>query len=358
MTVRLLDRYVLRQWTRLFLVTAVGFPIVATMIDLTDRLSRLLDRGIPLRDIALGYVYLMPQKIFEVMPAAVLFATVFTVGSLGRLSELTAAKAGGVSFGRLMRPLFLASAAAAVLCLVVGDLAPVGNAKKLELHGEKARASQQRYNFVYRGDKGWVYTIRTLDVSQRAMRDVVLTRQGTGERYPSLVVSADSAVWDSTGGWRLFHGVSRAVASGRQQAAFAFATLRLPAMTQEPADLLAEPKRPEEMRWAELGRYIDAVERSGNDAARLEVLRGLKLALPAACIVIALFGAPLAVTSYRSGTAVGIGIGLGTTIAYLLLIQLSQAIGTGGVVAPGLAAWIPNLLFLAAALLLLARVRS
>ena len=98
-------------------------------------------------------------------------------------------------------------------------------------------------------------------------------------------------------------------------------------MTELPSDLLAEPRRPEEMRYAELGRYIDAVERSGAEAGKVRVMRALKLAVPATCIIIALFGAPLAMTSYRAGTAIGIGISLATTIVFLLLVQLSQALG-------------------------------
>jgi lipopolysaccharide export system permease protein len=134
--------------------------------------------------------------------------------------------------------------------------------------------------------------------------------------------------------------------------------MTLKALAQAPADLLAEPRRPEEMRYAELGRYIDAVERSGSDADKLRVIRALKLAVPVTCIVIALFGAPLAMTSYRAGTATGIGISLATTIIFLLLVQLSQALGTGGLVNPTLAAWIPNLIFAVAALGLLVRART
>lgn len=355
----LLDRYVLSQWLRIFLVTSLGFPIVATLIDLTDQLSRLLDRNLDLGTIALGYAYQLPEKMFEVIPAAVLFATVFTVGSLGRHSELTAAKAGGISFHRLMVPLYLAAAFGAGLCLLVGELAPGMTARKLELHKDKPRAAGSRYNFVYRADQGWVYSVRTLDMQAGALRDVILSRQGTGIQYPSLLISADSATWDSAGkDWRLWHGQSRTVASGPDQATFTFTTARLKALTQTPQDLLAEPKKPEEMRYAELGRYVDAVERSGNDAARLRVKRALKLAIPATCLIIALFGAPLAVTSYRSGTAVGVGISLATTIAFLLLIQLSEAVGAGGLLRPEYAAWIPNAGFLLTALALQARIRS
>jgi lipopolysaccharide export system permease protein len=354
----LLDRYVLGQWLRIFLVTILGFPIVATMIDATDRLKTLLDRGIKLDAVALGYAYQLPEKVFEIIPAAVLVATVFTVGLLGRNSEITAAKAGGVSFHRLTLPLYVGAALAAGLTLVVEELSPAMSARKLELHGEKSRSTSQRHNFVYRADEGWVYTIRSLDAKTGTLKDVVLTRQGTGPGYPSLVVSADSATWTDTTGWRLWRGTSRSVASGQLQAAFAFGTMRLAALREPPRDLLAEPKKPEEMRYGELGRYIDAVERSGNDAGRLRVLRELKLAVPATCLVIALFGAPLAMTSYRSGTAMGIGISLATTIVFLLLVQLSQAVGGSGLVDPKLAAWIPNMVFTVAAGVLLARART
>ncbi len=354
---RLLDRYVLRNWTRLFLLTTLGFPIVATLIDLTDNLKRLLDRGIPLGGIALGYAYLLPEKMFEIIPAAVLVATVFTVGTLGRHSELTAAKAGGVSFHRFVLPIYLGAVLAAGLCLSLEELAPTMTERKVQIHGERTGSRGQRYNFVYRAERGWVYTVRTLDSKTHRLADVVLTRQGTGRNYPSLAVTADSATWDSTG-WRLWNGSSRAIVNGAEQASFRFRSMRLTSMTELPSDLLAEPRRPEEMRYAELGRYIDAVENSGADAGKVRVMRALKLAVPATCIIIALFGAPLAMTSYRAGTAIGIGISLATTIVFLLLVQLSQALGSGGLVKPELAAWLPNAVFSVAAVVLLLRART
>jgi lipopolysaccharide export system permease protein len=357
---RQLDRYILQSWIRIFVLTALGFPIVSILINLTDSLNKLLDRGLSMKEIAISYVYSIPENAFLVMPAAVLFATVFTVGSMGRHSELTAAKAGGQSFHRLMRPIFIASAVAAVLAFVVGELAPGATARQMEIQKAKqSRPTRTRYNFVYRGDAGWVYTIRSLDVANRQLKQLMLERQGTGLSYPGLVLTADSASYDdSLKVWRLRRGASRIIAGPARQATFNFRTMRLRALNQTPADLLAEPKAPDEMRYAELGRYINALKRSGNDANKLVVEQALKLALPAACIIIALFGAPLAVTTPRAGAAVGIAISLGTTVIYLLFIQITKAIGAGGVINPVLAAWIPNVVFLFAGLVLLAKVRT
>jgi len=358
--IRTLDRYVFSSWVKIFVLTALGFPLVSILINLTDTLNKLLDRGLTMREIVISYVYSIPENAFLVMPAAVLFATVFTVGAMGRHSELTAAKAGGMSFHRVMLPIFVASVLATGLAFVVGETAPGATARQLEIQKAKqARSTRSRFNFVYRGDAGWVYTVRSLDVSTRQLKQLLFERQGRGLQYPGLIITADSASFDpAQRAWRVKNGTSRVIAGPNRQASFGFRTLRLRALTQSPADLLAEPKAPDEMRYAELGRYIDALKRSGNDANKLIVERALKLALPATCLIIALFGAPLAVQAPRAGAAVGVAISLGTTIIFLLITQILKAVGSGGLIDPGLAAWLPNMVFLMAGLVLMARVRT
>ncbi len=122
-TLRTLDRYLLGEWLRVFLITLIGFPILVIVIDLTDRLDTYMARGIKPGAVALSYIFDLPEKMFLVLPVAVLFATVFTVGSLGRHSELTAAKASGISFHRLVRPLFAAAGAAFIAGLLLGEIA-------------------------------------------------------------------------------------------------------------------------------------------------------------------------------------------------------------------------------------------
>ena len=109
---------------------------------------------------------------------------------------------------------------------------------------------------------------------------------------------------------------------------------------------------------AELGRYVDALARTGSDTKKLRVERALKRAVPFTCIVVALFGAPLAIAGPRTGTAWGVAVGLGTTLIFLVLVQLTKAIGAGGVLPPLVAAWLPNFMFGSAALWLLKKTRT
>jgi lipopolysaccharide export system permease protein len=139
---------------------------------------------------------------------------------------------------------------------------------------------------------------------------------------------------------------------------FAFDTLLQSDFSETPRDLLAEQKDPEEMNYAELGAFIRSIERSGGDARKLEVERMLKIALPAACLIVVLFGSALGNSTGRAGPAMGVGIALGTVLFYLLSVRISQGLGAGGVIPPALAAWLPNLAFLGIGLLLLARTRT
>ena len=363
-----LRRYVLREWTKVFAVVMLGFPLLVIVIDLTDKLDRYLARGLTKKAMVLAYLNAVPEFMFLVLPAAVLFATVFTVGALGRHSELTAAKASGISFHQLMRPLYAIAALAVIGGVALGELVPITSSRKAELLGEKqVRATASRYNFVFRGDNGWVYAIGSLEIASQVARDLILDRAGRGADYPTIITAAHRASYSNgrrggrrvPKGWTLEDGSLRYLLGADREVAFSFDTLRTRVAFQEaPEDLLAEPKTPEEMRYVELGHYIDALDRSGSDTRKITVERALKLAVPFTCIVIALFGAPLAVTNPRSGAAWGVAASLATTFVFLLLVQLSKAVGAGGALPPTLAAWLPNMLFGAAAVWLLRRTQT
>jgi lipopolysaccharide export system permease protein len=117
--VRALDRYVFTEFWKIFVTTALGFPVLVNIIDLTDNLDKYLGQNLTTGRIALSYLYWLPDSMFMVLPAAVLFATVFSIGALTRHSEITAAKASGISFYRFIAPIFLGAIIATLLGLVL-----------------------------------------------------------------------------------------------------------------------------------------------------------------------------------------------------------------------------------------------
>ncbi len=357
--IRVLDRYVTTEFLKIFVITTLGFPILTILIDLTDHVDGYLSKGLSAGRVALAYLAGMPEQVFFITPAAVLFAAVFSVGSLARHSEVTAAKASGISFHRLVRPIFALAAAASVFAFFLGEFAPLGQERRATLLEEKTVRSQTtRYNFVYRADGGRMYSVRTLSVPDRAMNGVQIERQGTGPEFPSYFLSAVSASYAPGNSWTLRTGSLRFFLGRDQEIAFAFDSLRQRAMTERPLDLTVEPKAPDQMRYAELGHYVRTVERAGGDANKLKVERALKIAIPCTCLIIALFGTPLGIAGMRGGPAYGVAVSLATTIVFLTMIQIMRAVGAGGVVPPLIAAWIPNTIFGIAGAVLFAKART
>ena len=95
--VRPLDRYVFSEWFKIFLATSLGFPLLVILFDVTDNLDKYLAKKLPPGNIAMSYVYGLPDSVFLILPAAVLFATVFSIGAFTRHSEITASKASGAA---------------------------------------------------------------------------------------------------------------------------------------------------------------------------------------------------------------------------------------------------------------------
>lgn len=368
---RPLDRYVTAEFLRIFLVTSLGFPFLVFVVDLVDNLRKYSDRNIPAADIALSYWYFLPDTMYKVLPAAVLFATVFSVGNFTRHSELTAAKASGMSFHRFVLPIFLLSFLAAGLGLVIGELSPPANSIRLQLLRETCasnaapsmaggncnEANNTRYNFVFGGENGRVVRATFLNVQEGMMQDFESEQRGDSLQ-PSRLVSADRAYWHADSGWMLRDGYVHLLPDASRDIVMAFDSLVDGAFVETPKELRASDREPEQMRYAELQRFITTLERAGSDVRGLRVELMLRIAVPMTCVLIALFGAPLATSTQRGGTAFGVAASLGTTVVVLVLIQLTKAVGKSGLVSPELAAWFPNILVGLAALVLLARVRT
>ncbi|HEX2692579.1 MAG TPA: LptF/LptG family permease [Gemmatimonadaceae bacterium] len=357
--VRALDRYVFTEFWKIFVTTALGFPILVNIIDLTDNLDKYLGQNLSAGRIALSYLYWLPDSMFMVLPAAVLFATVFAIGALTRHSEITAAKASGISFYRFIAPVFVGAVFATILGLALGELAPLTNKKRLDiLQTNKTSMTSDRYNFAYAADRGRVYKIGALHLAGQSIEGMVIERKGNGPDYPSYVVSANSARYRPGKGWLLAKGALHLLTDSTQNITFSFDSLIDRHFTEAPKELTLTQKAPTDMGFRELGRFITSMERSGAEVNELRVERMLKLAIPVTCIIILLFGAPLATSTQRGGAAYGIGLSLATTIVFLMLIQLTKGIGGKGIIPADLAAWLPSIIFGVVGVILFARVKT
>ena len=355
---RVLDRYVTREFVRLFTLFVFSAPMLFILGDVTDNIDTYMDRGLTLRAVGLGYVYQFPLFMLYSFPIAALIATIFTVSNMTRHSEMSAAKAGGISFYRVLAPLPLLGIVLTFVGMGLSEIAPIGEQARARVHHEKRGQRAARTDFVYRAREGHTYSIRLLDVERNRINGLMLQRQGDEVRNATTIIVAQEALFDPKKGWTLRNGYARLLLGRGNESSFHFESLQTPAFDETPDKLLAVPKEPEEMGYRELGEFIEAIERSGGSSAELAVDRAQKLALPIATLIIILFAAPLANQAPRGGAAYGVGISLAVTIFYLMLFKVAGAAGESGVMPAVVAAWLPNGIFAVAAAGLLARVRT
>jgi lipopolysaccharide export system permease protein len=357
---RVLDRLVIRTFLRLFIIFVLGAPLLFILGDVTDNLDRYLERGLTLAEVGTGYLYFFPRFMLWSFPIAALLATVFTIYPMTIHREIMAAKAGGISFYRLITPLILLGVVFTGIALALSQLVPRTNQIAAEVLGERERRQEWRSNFVYITDAGESLSARRLTSSDSTMLGVTLQNISRNEDEPTVHVLAPRARWSSENGgaWTFENAWVRQVwPDGREEASRhpQYVPERL---SEAPVDLLETVRDEEEMTYAELQTLADRILRSGGDPGRVLTKREQQLAIPVATLVIILFGAPLSTSSRRGGAAYGIGVSLATTILYLMLFRVSGAMGYAGTLSPFLAAWLPNLAFFLGGILLLWRVRT
>ena len=102
----------------------------------------------------------------------------------------------------------------------------------------------------------------------------------------------------------------------------------------------------EEMDLYELNDYISSEKKKGSIAyKKYEIEKHKRLAGPVAIIILTFIGVALSSRKVRGGIGMHLGVGIGLTFSYILLLQMSTVFSTMGSLSPLVAAWIPNIIY-------------
>ena len=83
-----------------------------------------------------------------------------------------------------------------------------------------------------------------------------------------------------------------------------------------------------------------------------------KFSQPFLCFVMIFIAIPFAMRLRRGGVAISFGVSLAIAAAYLVVFALGMLLGDAGRLPPPIAAWLGNIVFLGAGLVLFARTPS
>jgi LPS export ABC transporter permease LptG/LPS export ABC transporter permease LptF len=359
----ILDWYVLKQGLRVSVLAGAGLLglfYIASFIDLSDHLFTGRASGFAI----LTYLWwASPQFTYHLVPLAVLMGALVTIGALTKNTELVVMKACGISLYRAAAPLLiLALIGSAILLGLEESVLAISN-RRADAINNTIRGRLQTTSDLNRrwvtSINGNVYQYLYFESGRNRLNGLSIYEFGSD---PSRLVrrkyfshatfdgdreAKGQVTWQGGKGWERDFGKRRFAAFTNH-----------PVVMEGPGYFASESPNAQYMSYRQLSEYVTSLETGGFNVVPYVVALHRKLAFPFVTLIMALIAVPFAVTTGKRGAMYGIGAGIVLAILYWTAISVFGAIGAGGLMAPALAAWAPNILFGCAAMYLLLTVRT
>ncbi|MAQ87261.1 MAG: LptF/LptG family permease [Candidatus Neomarinimicrobiota bacterium] len=360
-----LDRYLINQFWIILGIAILGFLSIFMVVDLIENLDRFMDNKVPSPVVFKYYVYTLPYFISIGLPMAVLISTVFSLGSMVKRNEWTAMKASGISLYRIALPLVICGVLlSGISFLLDNKLVAYGNEKRFEIDRDyvKRKSRHKLKNtlkdiFIQKNSSNHIslskyYLQKTVgyDLTMVDLGDLTIN-----ERIDAKKISwdLDSLKWSvSDYSIRQFneHGLETNVKIGTRDSLIDLGFM--------PVDIQQQARKPDELDYYRLTERITQLKDNGVDTVKWEVTRYIKISFAFTNLIVILCGIPLVVFKERSSLSFGAGASVFVIFGYYALIKFGQSLGFKGVIEPMFSAWLGNITFILAAIVLFWRAKT
>ena len=360
----LLNKLILGACSGPFVFGILIFLLIFVAGDLLFQAAKLIiEQGVALGVVARLFFYRLPEVIGLTIPMSSLLAGLLGMSSLNGGSELIALKSLGIPFTRILRPILFAS-----LLIAAGGLgfnetivpyASIAAVRLMRYEIMKNQASAIQEKVFLRDEQDGklrrVLYIDELDPNQGLMSGIMMHEFDDDGRL-NRTLNARRGMWLDNQWWIEDGRMYNVTKEGEITLLLRFERQRL-ALRLSPEQLQRSTRRPADMSAHELWSYIKQAEEIGSNLSQLWVLFHLKLAVPWACVIMAVLGAGLgAYRRGRSGGGVGFGISVVIVFAYYVIMSLCRALGEAGNIPAVIAGWGPNAVFMIVAVFFAWRV--
>ncbi len=364
---RILTRYVFREFVVPLFYCLCGFVSIYVLFELFGSFSRMADAKPQAMDILTYFCGYLSPFFQYLAPAALMLATLYTMWTFCRHSEIIAMRANGIGFFTIVKPLlFVAFAMACFVAWVNEWYVPrtAQWAKQLRNARFEVAKVEKADNIVFRNaksDRTWTVD-KVLDDSGEHLADVkVNIDRVDGARL--MNVTAEKADYLDGEWWFTNAQVQHFDAQGQE---IASPTPDLDAMTFRPFPQFKE--RPSDFMtqnrdWA-YNSVADRLRYMRHHPDLSEKMRRKysydiwsQIMSPLACLVITLFAIPAGIASGRQSVFKGIVGALVMFFAFYGLVIGGMVCSDVGLVPPIPAAVMPHAVFLCIGVYLFHRQR-
>jgi len=345
---KILYRYLAYEFTRNLIFITLCLISLYLIIDFFEKIRMFLSNHATVQQMTAHFLFRIPMILSQMLPAAVLLASLMTCGYLSRHSEIVAMKANGISLYRASLPILFVAASICLLVFLLNEwITPYTNERSeyirlIEVQKRRSMGTFKQDQIWYRGQKG-IYNIKLFDTQRNKLHGVVIYYLDQEMRL-NMRLDAEWGEWKDER-W-LFHNILLTRFPAGEFPVLEKMTENVIDLPEKPEDFKVVQKDVETMAYFELKRYIGKLRSEGYDATRYVVDLHGKTAFPLVSIILAVIGISFSLRSERSGgIAQGIGVGLVIGFSYWLVYAFGMSLGRSSTLPPAVAAWFGNIIF-------------
>ncbi len=374
---RLLSRIIFREILTTSLIGVVLFTFVIFLHDSRPLFEFLVRNSGTPATVAYLFALVLPRALQYTIPLSVLIGTLLTLSRMSSDGEITAMRAAGVPGRRVVPPIFgfgllgTLAAAAATLWLVPWSMREFYRVENQVL-GRQLTADVQPRVFEEQFPNTILYvtdviTGQTPRWKRVFMADVTPPEErkpGAADRgdNPRIMLAADALAVPDAAHNRVQLNLRNGITYEPDK------NDEYQISTAPTGDQALVASKPKEERNAHPSTEMDTLplyreayrhptlDREQLLDERIELHR--RLALPLACVLLALAGVPLGITSRRAGKSGAIVLTVAIGIIYFIGLISCSSLARQGTLPPGIAIWIPDAVFALFAIVSIARLES
>lgn len=351
----------------MFLAGLCVWIVAALATRMLPILDMILNRGVSASHVLGMMLYMLPEVVLFVLPAASLMAVVVGFLRLSGDSEIVALSSSGVSLYQLLPPVITLSVMGFFVALATTTLAvPWGNRSMADLAFRVAETTPDlgiKERVFTEPFEGLHFYVGGFSSRQKAMRDVFVVDRRNPELVNTIVAEQGAVVSHPTDEVIVVHFEKGTIFTVGRDLAVArtieFKTYDLSIAVKDLfAALSGRKKKPGEMSISQLVEQIRKSDKG--DLKRNEYLAELveKFTLPFGVFLMGLTGVPLGAQMRLRGRAKGIAVSLLIFLSYYVFIGGMRNVSEAGGMHPMVGMWLPNAFLLAACCYLMKRVAS
>jgi lipopolysaccharide export system permease protein len=355
---RLLDRYVIRNFVQVYFYCIAGFISIWLIFDISDNISSFIDNHIALSLAVRYYATQLPQVFIILLPVALLLSLLFALGRMSRANEIVSMLTAGVSLPRVLLPLIGIGLLTVAASMALNySLAPHGElARKAFLSEAQSRPGRSIQGQVFRNRTDLrTWFIQNFRLGENLFNNVQVLQQDANDNIVMGYAAARAYYRPNTKTWDL-ENVRLAYydAAGNITKEEFRPTLTIEHWSETPFRLSSANVQAESLSVPELREYLHFnADFPPTLLAPFRTHFQYRLALPWTCLVVVCIAAPLGIGYSRRGVLSSVAAAVILVFSNNFLVHLFLALGEGDRVPAWIAAWTPNILFAGIGLYLL-----